>query len=593
MPGKPTLDYARSDAADADAASHRYLPKPDGFRDTIESIVIAFIFAFVFRAFIVEAFVIPTGSMAPTLYGLHGQHRCAACQYPFAYGIREGAVDRNGDLVGSTLAKQFSVRCPSCGWIAEGDGSLNLPGHRVTEQAGDRILVLKWPYGIGGDYLGPARWDVVVFKDPQDGDQNFIKRLLGLPGEALELIDGDLYAAPAADLSPELRDWLGRPRAEGRSDPRQLPAPLRRELDDKLRIQRKTDVAQQALWRIHYDHDYPIDERYKNSGNPTFNPPAWRPVTARSGGQSPWSTARSNVVFTPDDDQRHGIELSGKPILDQYGYNLPLNPNADMFVSDVMLQFVLIPKRGKGELSLLLSKGNDEFRATVRSDGTVSLERGVSDRTRRRGAVEIDSGKIPPLADGTPIRIEFKNVDYRVALAIDGREILATTDQDYRPNIARLRAVGDGGGGPARVEIAAQSLQLEIRHLRVFRDVFYRSKVNLDAHSPTGLRNQKYRNQPGWGTLGYPILLRGDPGDYFCCGDNSPQSKDSRLWWEIGSTLARRGDYPDDPNSYQPGTVPADQMIGRAFFVYWPSGFRIFSTPFGFIPNVGRMRIIR
>ena len=38
-------------------------------RETIESIIIAFVLAFVFRAFVVEAFVIPTGSMAPTLLG--------------------------------------------------------------------------------------------------------------------------------------------------------------------------------------------------------------------------------------------------------------------------------------------------------------------------------------------------------------------------------------------------------------------------------------------------------------------------------------------------------------------------------------------
>jgi len=63
--------------------------RPNTIRDTIESIVVAFIMAFVFRAFIVEAFIIPTGSMAPSLYGEHGQHRCAMCQYPFAYGLRE------------------------------------------------------------------------------------------------------------------------------------------------------------------------------------------------------------------------------------------------------------------------------------------------------------------------------------------------------------------------------------------------------------------------------------------------------------------------------------------------------------------------
>ncbi|MFN0195690.1 MAG: signal peptidase I, partial [Planctomycetaceae bacterium] len=39
----------------------------EGIRETIESVVVAFILAFLFRAFEAEAFVIPTGSMAPPL----------------------------------------------------------------------------------------------------------------------------------------------------------------------------------------------------------------------------------------------------------------------------------------------------------------------------------------------------------------------------------------------------------------------------------------------------------------------------------------------------------------------------------------------
>jgi hypothetical protein len=193
------------------------------------------------------------------------------------------------------------------------------------------------------------------------------------------------------------------------------------------------------------------------------------------------------------------------------------------------------------------------------------------------------------------VTIEFENVDYRVALRVDGTEVVATADSDYRPDIARLLAEGDGAARQSRVEIMAQLLPLELRHVTVHRDVFYRSDVHMDVfiRKPSQIekRNHDYPGSPGWGTARRPILLRADPGDYFCCGDNSPQSKDSRLWWEIAPSLAARGSFPD-AQAYQPGTVPADQMIGRAFFVYWPSGYRLFSR-FGLIPNVGRMRIIR
>src|ERR1700683_859055 len=52
-------------------------------KETIESILVAFILAFIFRAFVVEAFVIPTGSMAPTLLGAHMRYQCPDCGWVF------------------------------------------------------------------------------------------------------------------------------------------------------------------------------------------------------------------------------------------------------------------------------------------------------------------------------------------------------------------------------------------------------------------------------------------------------------------------------------------------------------------------------
>ena len=60
----------------------------ESVRETLESIVVAFILAFVFRAFVVEAFIIPTGSMAGTLLGEHGSVTCSDCGYSYAYGLR-------------------------------------------------------------------------------------------------------------------------------------------------------------------------------------------------------------------------------------------------------------------------------------------------------------------------------------------------------------------------------------------------------------------------------------------------------------------------------------------------------------------------
>ena len=69
--------------------SRRHLPSAAAIRETIESVVIAFVLAFLFRTFEAEAFVIPTGSMAPTLMGRHKDLVCPKCGYPYQVSASE------------------------------------------------------------------------------------------------------------------------------------------------------------------------------------------------------------------------------------------------------------------------------------------------------------------------------------------------------------------------------------------------------------------------------------------------------------------------------------------------------------------------
>tara|TARA_B100000586_G_scaffold256085_1_gene218680 strand:- start:151 stop:771 length:621 start_codon:yes stop_codon:yes gene_type:complete len=72
---------------------------------------------------------------------------------------------------------------------------------------GDRLFVSKYSYGYSKHSLPfspkiyngrilaktPKRGDVIVFKTPADNRTDYIKRLIGLPGDTIQFIDGDVY----------------------------------------------------------------------------------------------------------------------------------------------------------------------------------------------------------------------------------------------------------------------------------------------------------------------------------------------------------------------------------------------------------------
>lgn len=71
-----------------------------------------------------------------------------------------------------------------------------------TIMTGDRIFGFRLAYGLNLDLLGlkiskkvkePERFDIIIFKYPDDESQLFIKRLIGLPGETIEIINGEVY----------------------------------------------------------------------------------------------------------------------------------------------------------------------------------------------------------------------------------------------------------------------------------------------------------------------------------------------------------------------------------------------------------------
>ena len=74
-------------------------------------------------------------------------------------------------------------------------------------QVGDRLFVSKYTYGynkhsfpfspniFSNRLFGkkPQQGDVIVFKTPSDNRTDYVKRLIGLPGDTIQFVDGDLY----------------------------------------------------------------------------------------------------------------------------------------------------------------------------------------------------------------------------------------------------------------------------------------------------------------------------------------------------------------------------------------------------------------
>ena len=141
-------------------------------RRLIQIGVIVAILAIVVRTWLVEGLVDPLvvsgSSMAPALLGAHRQVTCTDCGFAFAVGEESLPADRQ-------------AICPNCG------AGTDLTD--TTPQSGQRLFVDRAAYA-GHE---PRRWDVVVLHAPDESATLSVKRVVGLPGETVEIVDGDVY----------------------------------------------------------------------------------------------------------------------------------------------------------------------------------------------------------------------------------------------------------------------------------------------------------------------------------------------------------------------------------------------------------------
>jgi len=529
--------------------------------NTFEWLITAFILAFVFRAFVMEAFRIPTGSMADTLKGAHFRLVCPQCGYKYDYGFVPRDYGLPEDTVPSSNAPLPITRCPSCGHypatlrcrrcgqtydsralmmesqnrrnIGSPDENIGLPsrcqrcsGELMSDETmpvanGDRILVLKCIY----QFFEPKRWDVVVFKNPPEPTINYIKRLVGLPGEKVQIIDGDIY------------------------------------INDQ--IARKPPKVQKEHWMPVYNNDYqPV--RPERGG---FKGRAWRQPFSNVG-DSQWITTGNedptHFRLNSSAGQLHTLVYDttiGNSFRATYAYNdVDFYDNLP-YCSDLMLRFDCRADSPEGTIGIALSKYETTYRAKVDFSSKTVL---FTKQDNGRAPVELARIPIEQFTTEKETFIEFAHVDRQLVFEYDGTtwtHDLGGSPQDagtIRRNIEpRVEIFGSGS--------------LALSHITLSRDTHY--------------TEMRYGNSGEYGRATKDAFVL-EKDQFFVLGDNSPNSEDCR-WWD------RPGIANEGIAEYRTGIVPRDYLVGKALFVYWPSGFKPFAQfPFGVIPNVGRMRFI-
>lgn len=533
---------------------------------TLMSLTVAFTLAMAFRGFVLEGFVIPTGSMGPTLMGAHARLDGPLTGYEFATDVQV-AMQRDPREPFRMFDPMLSQRRPVAD-VAGGDFA-------TQARAGDRVLVLKPLYLINE----PRRWDVVVFKNPTDpvGDtQNYIKRLVGLPNESFALLDGDVFTGP-----------LG-------ADPATLG------------IQRKPEYVQRAVWQPVYNSDYepimPLDQLKQVLRRPWDGPP-WAP----KGDGSAWKLAPSRAWTCTGGATELEWRADVWPIDTWNAYNMlrytveagELRAPGAMWwrgitfpVNDVRLGATIeCPDLAGFATEFELRARKQVFRFKVRGDGTASMSRQVAETGDMRETMEC-SFDVP--RDGV-LGLEFWHVDQQLWMFVNGDLVgqlpyefgslperlessLARRADDPPESLVQTNAPF----GPVLSWKFDSKGAFTLHRVRVDRDLYYQPAM----HSGPNQVNPPEIRGPAFATYWrQPAQLGAD--DFLMLGDNSSHSRDSRLWGHANrlSTAAF--------GESQPGVVPRAMIVGKAWCVYFPAPMPIWPGGMTIVPDFGRVRFIR
>ncbi|MBI1313791.1 signal peptidase I [bacterium] len=542
-------------------------------RHILESFLCLAIAVIVFRCFVLEGYIISTGSMAPTLLGYHKRVECPDCGFRFAVGVAfdDGASD-----------SQQSVRCPNC-------GQQHIDASHVPRNSGDQLLVFKEAFA----FRDPNRWEIAVFLNPNDPTQAYVKRTIGRPGEKVQIHDGDVFInderarkpyATQRSLRIPVFDDAHYPQLD-RAFARWLPEPgwthetAESEYHFSPRNKRSLDSGRSPVDAPHLDPSFSWVsyfnlDRMQTRGRPNLAEEAVTTIAA-GGLEADGSSSESRQPG---------------PITDEYGYNAPSRSREKTSVHDLMLNCRVAFPEGRGEFAAVIR--NRSRYAAFRLD-RVARQAAVwiSGRSAEHAIWLMESGKRPlvaahvsPDAFDEPVEIDVSTFDRQLIVGLNAEEVLSTDlDQpldgfsspetdDRTPELTSGRqeivltsaeATDLSGVGAAKADAAGKTVQfgarggaVDVTGLCLYRDVHY--------------TDYDYRHG-----VKVPVQLGDD--QFFFLGDNSPVSLDSRGW--KSPTVARR------------------LIVGRPLVVHLPSkpGELHFAgqTRSIRVPDFSRMRYVR
>ena len=524
---------------------HTGLPEAhrDTTREIFETVVFVVVLVLMLKLFVAEAFVIPTGSMAPTLWGDQMRCTCRECGHKFPIN-----ASRNIDPTHMT-----GYVCENCGFpYTESDWKKDLS----SVSSGDRVLVSKYEYHL----RDPRRFDIPVFKYPvepfsieEKQGMNYIKRLVGLGGETLAVFAGDLYTTK--DLTYDHIPMEARPQNEldawqFRYMYTQDPEAKKYFDSGKFEIVRKSPDEITTVRRIVFDLDHqPISK----SGTERTR---WNLVPEDSKG---WEMEAAGFKHRGDEPgfvrYQHIDPWHGNPqpylISDHIGYNngestsLPFRDNLgqDMqhWVSDLLVECTVEIASPDNEVILELNKGANRCQATF-VKGECRLVRYFSEGTKET-RIEMGSHGTKMTKPGK-YSLRLANVDSRLTVWVDGKAIPFGREQsDYPspPPSKKFEPTENDRMQPARVGARGD---VKVTKVSLWRDLQYNCAWYQKPSRRKPLDPLPNEIQDCDHVQTYYV----QPGHYLMFGDNSNSSADSRSW----------------------GLVPKRLLLGRAVVVYWP-----------------------